>query len=409
MTADPGRPIRIVTFTTLFPNAAQPTLGVFVENRLRHLLASGRVTGDVIAPVPWLPRVLARHLARYRHLAQVLPVETRADLAVAHPRYATIPKIGMTLAPLLLFASALAAFRWRLVERGDFDLIDAHYFYPDGVAAALIGRLLRKPVVITARGTDVNLIPRFRLPRRMILLAARQAAGVIAVSEALKRELVAIGVPEARVTVLRNGVDLEVFHPGDRAALRAELGLRGPTLLSVGWLIDRKGHHLVIGAMPALPHHALLIVGDGPERAALERLSRDLGVADRVRFLGQVPHGSLARLYGSVDALVLASSREGWPNVLLEAMACGTPVVATNIWGNPEIVTRPEAGVLMKERTVAGVAAAVEQLFSHLPDRSATRRYAENFSWDETTRGQIRLFTEILTRRSADRRTDIAS
>jgi teichuronic acid biosynthesis glycosyltransferase TuaC len=237
----------------------------------------------------------------------------------------------------------------------------------------------------------------------MILFAARQAAGIICVSQALKSELVRLGVPEARVTVLRNGVDLATFHPGDRAALRADLGLQGPTLLSVGLLVERKGHHLIIGALPSLPH-SLLVVGEGPDRAALERLSRDLGVADRVRFLGQMPHQSLARIYGGADALVLASSREGWPNVLLEAMACGTPVIASNVWGNPEIVTRPEAGLLMGELSVAGVVAAVEGLFDHLPDRAATRRYAENFSWEATTGGQIRLFTEILARQSSSTR-----
>jgi teichuronic acid biosynthesis glycosyltransferase TuaC len=394
------RPIRVVTFTSLFPNPEQPTHGIFVENRLRHLLASGKVTSNVIAPVPWLPRSLAGHFGAYRHLAQVPRAETRSGLSIVHPRFVVVPKIGMSIAPALLFARCLPAFRRLQAESGDFDLIDAHYFYPDGVAAVMIGRLLRKPVIITARGTDVNLIPRHRLPRRMILFAARHAAGIIAVSQALKDELVALGVPGSRVTMLRNGVDLEKFQSTDRAAMRAKFGLDGPTLLSVGWLIERKGHHLVIGALPFLPRHSLLVVGEGPERDALKQLAIDLRVADRVRFLGQIPHDQLAEIYSGADALVLASSREGWPNVLLEAMACGTPVVASNIWGNPEVVTRPEAGVLMAERSARGVAAAVDHLFKNLPDRLATRRYAENFSWDETTEGQIRLFTEVLSRRS---------
>lgn len=371
-----------------------------MENRLRHLLTSGQVTSNVIAPVPWLPRPLARCFNAYLHLAEVPRGETRSGLRVVHPRFLVVPKIGMSIAPALLFARCLPAFRRLQAECGDFDLIDAHYFYPDGVAAVMIGRLLRKPVVVTARGTDINLIPRHRLARRMILSAARHAAGIIAVSQALKDELVALGVPASRVTTLRNGVDLQKFFAADRAAMRAKLSLEGPTLLSVGWLIERKGHHLVIGALPFLPRHSLLVAGEGPEREALKRLSVEIGVADRVRFLGQIHHDQLAEIYSAADALVLASSREGWPNVLLEAMACGTPVVASNVWGNPEIVTRPEAGVLMGERSVRGVAVAVESLFEKLPDRLATRRYAENFSWGETTEGQIRLFTEILNRRS---------
>jgi teichuronic acid biosynthesis glycosyltransferase TuaC len=390
------RAIRALTFTTLYPNPAQASHGVFVENRLRHLLAGGRVASRVVAPVPWFPLAGAR-FGRYGAYARVPRVERRHGIEVRHPRYLVLPKLGMSAAPGLLFAASLAALR---AARDEFDIIDAHYFYPDGVAAALLGRCLGKPVVITARGTDVNLIPRYRLPRAMILWAARQAAGIVTVSRALKDALVELGVPAERIRVLRNGVDLALFRPHDRAAARATLGLQGPTLLSVGLLIERKGHDLVIGALPRLPGFGLLIAGEGPERAALEALAARLGVADRVRFLGSVPHDELPRLYSAADALVLASSREGWANVLLEALACGTPVVASPIWGNPEVVAQPDAGILMTERSAAGVAEAVGRLFRTLPDRERTRRYAEDFSWEETTDGQVRLFEEILGRRA---------
>ena len=389
--------IRIVTFTTLFPNTAQPTHGIFVENRLRHLVAKGRVTSRVIAPVPWFPRELAPFFSSYEKFADVQQTEVRYDIVVSHPRFLVLPKFGMSLAPAMLFARSLPAL-CRLQKQDDFDLIDAHYLYPDGVAAVLLGKALGRPVVLTARGTDVNLIPNYVVPRRMIRYATREAAGVITVSQALKDRLVALGVPAAKVRVLRNGVDLEVFRPSERSALRSRLALKGHTLLSIGNLIELKGHDLVIRALPALPEYSLLIVGEGPERSALERLALRLGLADRVRFLGRVAHEQLAYFYSAADALVLASSREGWPNVLLESMACGTPVVASRIGGIPEVVAAPEAGVLMPERTENGVAAAVRALFAKLPDRAATRRYAEKFTWDETTEGQIQLFREILGR-----------
>jgi teichuronic acid biosynthesis glycosyltransferase TuaC len=389
--------MEILTFTTLYPNSVQPHHGVFVENRLRHLVSGGQVNARVVAPVPWFP-FSARIFGRYAIYAKVVPRETRAQLTIEHPKYLVLPKFGMRAAPALLAAASLPALT-RLQERRDFDLIDAHYFFPDGVAAIRLGRRLKKPVVITARGTDVNLIPDFPGPRRMIVEAAQEAAGIIAVSQALKDAIVALGIPAERVTVLRNGVDLELFQPHAREETRMRLGLSGPTLLSVGHLIERKGHELVIGALPALPGYRLLIAGDGPERARLENLSKTLKVEHCVSFLGALPHEQLHQIYAAADALVLASSREGWPNVLLESMACGTPVVASNIWGNPEVVSRPEAGVLMGERSAAGVAEGVRRLFGALPAREATRRYAEEFSWDATSEGQLRLFNEILGRR----------
>jgi glycosyltransferase involved in cell wall biosynthesis len=390
---------RILTFSSLYPGITQPAHGVFVENRLRHLLAGNFVHGQVVAPVPWFP-FSNPGFGRYAALARMPALETRHGIEVAHPRYFAIPKLGMSTAPALLFAGALPSV-WR--RRGSFDLIDAHYFYPDGVAAILLGCVLNKPVVITARGTDINLIPKYALPLRMIRFAARHAAGIIAVSQALKDAMVELGISPQRVTVLRNGVDLHMFRPEDRAAARSALGLQGRVLLSVGHLIERKGHELIIGALPRLENYSLLIVGEGPERSGLERLARRLGVLDRVRLFGAVPHQNLRTIYSAADALVLASSREGWPNVLLEAMACGTPVVASAVWGNSEVVSAPEAGVLLRERNVIAIAEAIEQLFGALPSREATRAFAEQFSWDETSDGQIRLFQTILSRRTGPR------
>ena len=199
--------------------------------------------------------------------------------------------------------------------------------------------------------------------------------------------------------MLRNGVETAVFHPPeDRAAARAALGLTCPTLISVGLLIERKGHHRAIEAMTSLPGYALLIVGEGPEHARLAAMIERLGLADRVRLLGSRPHAELPALYGAADALVLASSREGWANVLLEAMACGTPVVASNIWGNPEVVRSPAAGLIIESNTAEAIVAAVHRLFADPPDRAATRAYAEQFSWNATTEGQLALFARITHR-----------
>jgi glycosyltransferase involved in cell wall biosynthesis len=157
----------------------------------------------------------------------------------------------------------------------------------------------------------------------------------------------------------------------------------------------RQRHHRAIEAMASLPGYALLIVGEGPEHPRLAAPIERLGLADRVRLLGSRLHGELPALYGAADALVLASSREGWANVLLEAMACGTPVIASDIWGNPEVVRCAAAGLITARNTAAAIAPAVHRLFATLPDRSAARRDAEAFGWDEATAGQLRLFRRL--------------
>lgn len=394
---DGGRVLRILTFSTLYPNAARPQHGVFVENRLRHLVAGGRVAATVVAPVPWFP-FRGDRFGRYAGFAHAPAEEERFGIPVRHPRYPLLPKIGMTVAPYLLYRAVRPDIERWMREGAEVDLIDAHYFYPDGVAAALLGRALGLPVTITARGTDLNLLPRYALPRRMIRWAAGEAAGLITVCAALKARLVALGVAADRVTVLRNGVDLAQFTLGDRAAARAHLGLSGPVLLSVGHLIPRKGHDVAVEALAEIPEATLLIAGEGPEEKSLRNLVHRNGLEGRVRFLDAVPYADMAALYRAADVLVLASSREGWANVLLEAMACGTPVVASDVWGTPEVVAAPEAGRLMAARTPAAAAAAIRALLDNPPDRAATRAYAEGFGWEETTEGQVRLFNRILGR-----------
>ncbi len=390
--------ISVLGFTTLYPNAAQPVHGIFVENRLRRLAESGRVKLTMVAPVPWFP-FASKRFGAYATYANVPEHETRHGIDIFHPRYKVIPKVGMTMAPALLYRGTRDVVARLARERGA-QLIDAHYFYPDGIAAARLATELGLPLCITARGTDLNLIPRFPMPRRQIEQAARRADALVTVCDALQRPLLDMGIAPDKITTLRNGVDLDQFRPQDRAAARRRWQVDGQVIVSVGGLVKRKGHHLVIEALRTLPDATLLIAGEGEERAALERRIADLGLTGRARLLGLVPQQDLPSLYGAADALVLASSREGWANVLLEAMACGTPVAATDVWGTAEVVAAPEAGVLIADRGVAAIAEALTRLLAAPPDRAATRRYAEGFSWDATTEGQIRIFETLAGRRA---------
>lgn len=388
--------MNILVFSSLFPNAAMPQHGIFVETRLRHLRASGEVGVEVLAPVPWAPPVIGR-LAGYGAWADVPRHETRDGVAVWHPRYPVIPKVGMNLTPGFMVRACRALFR-RLVEAGGVDLVDAHYFYPDGVAAARLAAEIGLPCVVTGRGTDLNLLPEFPGPRRMILEAAASAAACVTVSEALHRRLVDIGAPADKVVTLRNGVDAELFRPEDRTAAQRRVGVSGRTIVAVGNVVPEKGQALIVEALARLPDVTLVLVGEGPDAGRLRARAAELGVAARVRFAGRVPQSELRHYFSAADASVLASEREGWPNVLLESMACGTPVVAADVGGVREIVAAAEAGIVLPERTPAALAAALAALLDSPPDRAATRRYAETFGWAATTEGQLALFRRILGR-----------
>jgi teichuronic acid biosynthesis glycosyltransferase TuaC len=388
--------LRTLLFSSLYPSSVRPGHGIFVETRLRELLASGRVSTHVVAPVPWFP---SRHprWGDYARMAATPQRETRNGIDVLHPRYFLPPKVGMTLAPLSMALGALPAIRRLQAEGHDFDVIDAHYFYPDGVAAALLAGWLNKPFIITARGSDLNLLSLYALPRRMMQWAAAKASASVGVCAALVDVLRAWGLPESRLHVMRNGVDLQRFRPLPQAQTREALGLEGaPILLSVGHLVALKGQRFLIEALamllPAHPQARLVIVGEGPERSNLLALATRLGVADRVTLTGALPNAELLRWYSAADVLLLASSREGWANVLLEAMACGTPVVATAVGGSPEVVSAAVAGLLVEQASGEIFAAAIRQLLSAPIDRSAVRAYAENFGWQQTTKAQLALF-----------------
>lgn len=385
--------MRLLTLTTLYPNAAMPTHATFVENRLRRIVATGRVSARVVAPVPWFP-LNWNMFGSYARFAEVPRTEERHGLSITHPRFLTVPG-RPTWQPCAYFRAVRQEIL-RLQRSGwDFDVIDCHYLYPDGVAAARLGRALGKPVVVSCRGTDVNLIAQMPGPRRQIEAAMHGIDRLITVSTALGEKARTLGFDPDRIHVLRNGVDDQVFRPVDGSGWRVRTGNAATVLASVGNLIPLKGHDLVIRALQNLPDAHLLIAGHGPQHDALKALATELGIAERVHLVGSIPQDELKALYSAADALVLASEREGWPNVLLEAMACGTPVVATDVGGIPEIVTEPVAGRILPERSAEAIASGLRDLLAAPPDRAAVRAYAQRYSWDDTIARQVALYEDL--------------
>lgn len=394
-----AKKIRLLTFSTLYPSSVRPGHGIFVETRLRELLSSDQVDVRVVAPVPWFYSTNPRY-GEYARMASTPQREIYHGIDVQHPRYILPPKVGMNIAPFTMAIGAKAAVQRLLDEGFDFDAIDAHYYYPDGVAAALLARHFKKPFTITARGTDLNLIPQFALPRRMMQWAASKAAASIGVCSALVDVLRGWNTPPERLHVMRNGVDLVRFRPVPQESVRSELGLTGsPVLISVGYLIERKGHHIAIEGLakllPSHPQARLIVIGDGEERTKLQHLCQSLGVQHHVTFTGALPNVDLYKWYSAADIMILASSREGWANVLLESMACGTPVVAARIWGTPEVVANDVAGRLVDDRDGTAFSKAIAGLLADYPDRAQVRAYAEQFSWQSTTDAQLGLFRQI--------------
>jgi len=394
-----SRRVRTLLFSTLFPSSVRPGHGIFVQTRLRELLATGSVDVRVVAPVPWFFSSHPR-FGDYALHARTPRRETLQGVPVFHPRYPLLPKVGMTMAPLSMALAAAPVVRSILADGFDFDLFDAHYYYPDGVAAALLAKWFGKPLVITARGSDINLIAQYRRPRQMMQWAARRAAASIGVSKALADAIGEWDIGRQKLHVMRNGIDLERFRPLPQDESRARLGLQGsPLLLSVGNLVPLKGHDLTIDAfaslLPEYPAAQLVLVGAGAERGRLEAQVNALGLQGRVLFPGSVANAELPLWFSAADLSILSSSREGWANVLLESMACGTPVVATRRGGTPEVVTDAAAGRLVDVRDAEHIAAEIKAVLRSKPSREKVRDHASQFGWQATSLAQLELFRRI--------------
>jgi len=374
--------LRVLTIASLFPDESRPVFGVFVERQTLGLGVRDDVSLDVIAPIGIPPWPLSRH-ARYRDLARLPRHELWKGLSVHRPRFPVIPGANGRASGALM-ARAILPIARRLHAERPFDVVDAEFFFPDGPAAMRVAQALGLPYSVKARGADIHYWGQQPATVDAVRDAGLNAAGLLAVSEAMKRDMVALGLAEDRIRVHHTGVDLDRFAPGDRAALKAKLGVSGPLVACVGALIPRKGQAILIEALAGLPDVTLMIVGQGPDRASLEAQARTLGIADRVRFAGALPHDEIARILAAADVMVLPSSSEGLANAWVEALACGTPIVITDTGGAREVVVNDEAGRVVA-RTSGAIAGAIAGLIADPPPAALVRAAAERFTWAANT------------------------
>lgn len=366
--------LRVLTLSTLFPDATRPNFGVFVERQTRGLMAEPDTQVVGVAPLglpPWPFRT-----AHHRALARLPAREEWRGLLVHRPRFLNLPATQGRF-----HADRLTAALTPLLDRLSFDVIDASFFFPDGPAAVALGRRYGVPVSIKARGADIHHWGHARATAAPVRRAGQGADGLLAVSEAMKADMVAIGLPAERIRVHRTGIDRDRFLPVDRVAARAAHGVTGSAVLSLGALIPRKGHDIVMEAVATLPDVTLLIAGEGPDRAALAGQAERLGITARVRLLGGVPHAELPSLIAAADVMALASSSEGLANAWVEALACGTPILIPDAGGAREVVTTPAAGRIVA-REAPAFAGAIAALLDAPPSQAEVATAAAPFSWE---------------------------
>ncbi len=379
---------KLLVFTTLFPHPGQPKAGLFIRERMFRV--GKQLPLVVVAPVPWFPfqGILRKWRPHFRPDAPRF--EIQGGIEVYHPRFFSVPGLFKSLDGFFMALGSLATLR-KLRRRFGFNVIDSHFAYPDGYAATLLGKWLRRPVTITLRGTEV---PLAKLPgrRRRMIAAMENAERVFSVSESLRQHAIVLGIDPDKIRVVGNGVDTDKFQPVARQEARERLGIEqdAPVLISVGALVERKGFHRVIERLPALcerfPGLRYLVVGGpSPEGDWTERLQRqvaELGLEQNVYFLGALRPEALKSPLSAADVFVLSTRNEGWANVFLEAMACGLPVVTTDVGGNAEVVANEKLGTIVPfddgDELEQALAGALQRDWDH----EAILAYARANAWD---------------------------
>ena len=390
--------MRILSLSSVYPNPAEPGLGLFVRSRLQSMAKHADL--KVIAPIPVLDY---SHPEGKVFRAREFPLRRRDDLIeVFHPRW-VFPPYGTPLNVLFEFGRVIPLVS-RIQRDFPFDLIDAHFAYPEGCVAALLSAAFRVPFTITLRGSE-TMFDRYRYRRASMKAALRRAAAVITVSDELRAYALSRGADAETTRTIPNGIDTDCFYLQDPLAMRQrhDLSPQRKLILTAGELIEAKGHHLMVEVLKGLLAQGvdaeLLIVGatarGGPQfERTIRELVRVSGLENRVRFLGWVGRQKLSELFSAVDLFCLASYTEGWPNVVNEALACGTPVVVTQVGGVAAMVPAPEYGTIVPQKNLQLLQEAVSKALCRPWDRANISKWGRSRTWDTVAREVMGVFAE---------------
>jgi teichuronic acid biosynthesis glycosyltransferase TuaC len=377
--------MRVLIVTNLYPNSREPGRGIFVKQQVSEMKKACDIR--VIAPLTW------RQLDGWLRKDAVPRREVIDGIEVLHPRWFVIPKMARCLYGWLLYRAVVGEAQ-QLQKSFDFDVIDSHWVYPDGFAAVVLGKRLNKPVVVHALGCDINLYARFPVRRRLIVWALRNARKTVAVSAALGRSVAELGVPSEKISVRANGVNTDMFRPLDKAECRRRIGFSDTErmVLFIGRLEEEKGLGYLIQAIrllvvrPDMQDVRLLLIGSGSLEKKLIDQAKRLGVRDRILFIGSIEHGILPIWLNACDVFCLPSIREGMPNVIVEALACGKPVVATEVGGIPELINSLEYGILAMPGNPESLAAGITAALNRDWDSGEIAKKGMARSWQKVSR-----------------------
>jgi len=355
----------------------------------------------VIAPVPWtLPFGKNGYLAS---IPERELIDTGAGaIEVFHPRHLVVPKFGRCLYGLLL-SIPLFFLVQKLRGEYDFDALLAAWADPDGIATALVSRLIKKPFLIKVLGSDINELLGNRLRRKVIRYALKKANRVIAVSNPLKWKVAELGISESKIKVHPNGVDMRKFRTMDKISVRRKLGLPldGQIILFVGNLVPVKGVNYLLDALHSLisseyeRNPLLLIIGNGDQKTTLQSIAQNYKILEHVSFVGAKPHDEIPLWINACDILCLPSLNEGMPNVILEALACGKPVVASAVGGIPDMMKHGDNGFLVPPADPIELSRAIQSALEADWISSKISKSVEHLSWEENARAIMNILSEM--------------
>ncbi|MFN9497463.1 MAG: glycosyltransferase [Erythrobacteraceae bacterium] len=374
----------VLSLTTLYPNAVNPRFGTFVARSMEALAKRGDWRVTLVNPIGLPPLALGR----YRPLADLPATSTEGGITIHRPHFTLIPRIGARRNAAAIARAALPLMQVIHAET-PIDLIDAQFFFPDGPAAAIIAKAMGLPLSIKARGSDISFWGEQGFARQQMVDAAKAATGLLAVSHDLAGQMAVMGMDAGKITVHYTGLDRDRFRPLEHTQLRSQLSRElgfalpdnAPLIACIGALIERKGQGIAITALNDIPGARLVLVGKGADEARLRALAVSEGVETRVFFAGSVDHDLMPLILSAADVMVLPTVAEGLANAWVEALACGTPVVTSDVGGAREIITCDTAGRLV-DRNPEAVAAGINAVLNAPPPRDAVAALTAHFSWE---------------------------